>query len=56
MVFGNEQFVSVKVNNQKTFPPTRGFDFYLDCSSRSNSNVNRTKLVNEVNKGELTPT
>ena len=56
MVFGNEQFVSVKVNNQKTFPPTRGFDFYLDCSSRSNSNVNRTKLVNEVNKDELTPT
>lgn len=56
MVFGNEQFVSVKVNNQKTFPPTRGFDFYLDCSSRSNSNANRIKLVNEVNKGELTPT
>lgn len=56
IAFGNEQFVSVKVNNQKTFPPTRGFDFYLDCSSRSNSNANRIKLVNEVNKGELTPT
>ena len=55
MTFGNEQFVSVKVNNQKTFPPTRGFDFYLDCSSRSNANTNRTKLVNEVNKEELTP-
>lgn len=55
MLFGNEQFVSVKVNNQKTFPPTRGFDFYLDCSSRSNSSSNRIKLVNEVNKGEFTP-
>ena len=55
MIFGNEQFVSVKVNNQKTFPPTRGFDFYLDCSSRNNSNSNREKLVNEVNKGEFTP-
>lgn len=55
MVFGNEQFVSVKVNNQKTFPPIRGFDFYLDCSSRSNSNANRTKLINEVNKAQLTP-
>lgn len=55
MTFGNEQTTSVPVDNSLTFPPTSGFNFYLNAATRFNSNVNKLKLVNLANSSELTP-
>lgn len=56
MEYGNEQVASVRVDNSATFPPTYGYDFYLNAPSRANTNTNKTKIVNFVDGIEHTPT
>ena len=54
--FGNQQIVRASLDNSATFPPTYGYEFYLNAASRANSDVNKLKIVNAVNHAELTPT
>lgn len=56
MTFGNEQTAVVPVDNSATFPPTSGFNFYMNAAARANSDANYLKVVNEVGKNNLTPT
>lgn len=54
--FGNQQIVRARLDNSATFPPTYGYEFYLNAASRANSDVNKLKIVNAVSHAELTPT
>lgn len=54
--FGNQQIVRASLDNSATFPPTYGYEFYLNAASRANSDINKLKIVNAVNHAELTPT
>lgn len=56
ITFGNEQIARAILDNSATFPPTYGYEFYLNAASRSNSDTNRLKIVNTVNNTEYTPT
>ena len=55
MTYGNNQTVDVPVDNSSTFPPTPGFDFYINCATRNNADQNYLKIVNAKNKAEFTP-
>lgn len=55
MTYGNNQTVDVAVDNSSTFPPTPGFDFYINCATRNNADQNYLKIVNAKNKLEYTP-
>lgn len=55
MSYGNDQTVDVMVDNSSTFPPTPGFDFYINCATRNNADQNYLKIVNAKNKAEFTP-
>ena len=55
MDFGNRQTVDVPLDNTTTFPPVPGYDFYLNCATRSNADSNYLKLVNVKDKSEYTP-
>ena len=56
ITFGNEQITRARLDNSATFPPTYGYEFYLNAAARANSDTNRLKIVNAVNHAELTPT
>lgn len=56
ITFGNEQITRARLDNSATFPPTYGYEFYLNAASRANSDTNKLKIVNAVNHAELTPT
>lgn len=56
ITFGNQQIVRASLDNSATFPPTYGYEFYLNAASRANSDTNKLKIVNAVNHAELTPT
>ena len=55
ITFGNQQIVRASLDNSATFPPTYGYEFYLNAASRANSDANKLKIVNAVNHAELTP-
>lgn len=46
VTFGNEQKLSFVLDNAYNFPPTSGAKFYLNPSSRSNTQENRDYVVN----------
>lgn len=56
ITFGNEQITRARLDNSATFPPTYGYEFYLNAAARANSDTNKLKIVNAVNHAELTPT
>lgn len=56
MQYGNNQTATSSVDNSATFPPTFGFNFYMNSAARANSDTNKLKLVNQVTSGVLTPT
>lgn len=56
ITFGNQQIARASLDNSATFPPTYGYEFYLNAASRSNADTNRLKIVNAVNNVEFTPT
>ena len=56
MTFGNTQIAQSRLDNSATFPPTPGFDFFLNAASRNNTDVNYLKVVNAANGNILTPT
>lgn len=56
MTYGNIQTVTVPVDNSFTYPPTSGYDFYINTAARDNSDLNREKIINTKTNGELTPT
>lgn len=56
ITFGNQQIARASLDNSATFPPTYGYEFYLNAASRSNADTNRLKIVNAVNNQEYTPT
>lgn len=56
MQYGNEQVATLPVDNSATFPPTFGYEFYLNASSRLNNDSNRSKFVNFVNGNEYDAT
>lgn len=56
LTYGNEQAVIYPVDNSKSFPATTGATFYLNPSSRSNSQDNREKVVNAINSAEINAT
>ena len=55
MTFGNQQTTDVPMDNSNTFPPTPGYIFYLNCSTRSNSESNYLNLINSKDDREYTP-
>lgn len=55
IIFGNEQIARAVLDNSATFPPTYGYDFYLNAAARSNSDLNKLKIVNAANGTEYTP-
>lgn len=55
IIFGNEQIVRANLDNSSTFPPTYGYDFYLNAATRSNSDLNKLKIINIIDHEELTP-
>lgn len=56
MDYGNEQIATIKLDNSATFPPTYGYEFYLNAAARNNTDANKTKIVNFVTGDEFTPT
>lgn len=44
---------SIPLDNTALFPPTAGYDFYLNAATRSNSDANKDKIVNTANDSEL---
>lgn len=55
MEYGNEQIATVRIDNSATFPPTYGYDFYLNAASRKNTDTNYLKIVNHVTGIEYSP-
>ena len=55
MEYGNEQVATIRIDNSATFPPTSGFEFYLNAAARANTNTNYLNIVNQVNGTEYTP-
>lgn len=56
MEYGNEQVATIRIDNSATFPPTSGFEFYLNAAARANTNTNYLNVVNQVSGVEYTPT
>lgn len=56
MDYGNEQIATIRLDNSATFPPTYGYDFYINASSRGNTDQNRENIINFVNNEEYTAT
>lgn len=56
MTFGNEQIATVPVDNSATFPPTSGYDLYINAATRSNADDNKTSLVNLVGNRNIPAT
>lgn len=56
MEYGNEQIATIRLDNSATFPPTYGYNFYLNAASRNNTDANKTKIVNFVSGQEYNPT
>lgn len=48
--------VLIPLDNTALFPPTAGYDFYLNAAIRSNSDSNKDKIVNTVDNSELAAT
>ena len=48
--------VLVPLDNTALFPPTAGYNFYLNAATRSNSDANKNKIVNAVDNSELPAT
>lgn len=46
VIFGNEQKLTLTLDNAYNFPPTSGAKFYLNPSSRSNTQENRGVIIN----------
>ena len=55
MTFGNEQVATVPIDNSATFPPVPGYTLYFNAASRSNSDLNKTSLVNLISGNPLIP-
>ena len=55
LTFGNTQVATSVVDNRFTFPPTGGYDFYLNSPSGNNSDSHREKLLNLANNTYLNP-
>ena len=56
MTYGNEQMLITPVDNSKAYPATTGATFYLNPSSRNNTQENKTKVVNSINRAEIDAT
>ena len=54
----SSQVQSIPIDNSAVYPAESGADFYLNATTRSNNDTNRTKIVNEASTPttEITPT
>lgn len=54
LTFGNTQTAELVVDNSASFPATTGASFYLNAANRNNQQSNKTTVINEVNKQDVT--
>lgn len=54
LTYGNEQTATFVLDNSASFPATSGTTFYMNPASRSNSQTNYLKVVNEATSTAVT--
>lgn len=54
-IYGNTQTVTIALDNSASYPPTSGYSFYLNPANRSNTQLTKTQIINEVT-GQTIPT
>ena len=52
--FGVEQKVLFNVDNSASYPATTGALVYINAATRNNTQINKTDIINEINKGTIT--
>ena len=53
---GSTQSVVYQVDNSLSFPPTSGFTFYLNPTTRNNAQANKETIINAANGQEVSAT
>lgn len=54
LTYGNEQTMEYPLNNSASFPSTAGAVLYINSAVRSNSQENKTDIINEATKETVT--
>lgn len=53
---GSQEMNVIPIDNSGAYPPTSGYSFYLNAANRSNSQSNKTSIINEADGSVITPT
>lgn len=56
MTYGNEESVTLPIDNSSSYPPTAGAVFRMNAATRSNSQANKREIVNDVGSASYSAT